>query len=1691
MTSPILIPTLIPAHSSGFPPSHNPVTGNKTLGRALIAAAMVVVFSVGVLVGREVIPANGRDKTAPVVTANIPYSPDGASATSEDDRAAYDFQNVREANAPRASDTEEQGGVQGFGYQRLTYDTSASEPSACIQFSSALDDSGETNYGDYIRVTPETKPAFSVNGEILCLTGLGFHQTYQVTLRAGLPSAAGDKLAQSETLSISFGDKPAVVAFVGDGVILPRLEADGLGIRTVNVKQINVTVRRVNDRALFQRAVVKGEATGANQYPYFYGPRDGTEHGVVVYEGKLATEPDALTPTRNETVTTIFPLGATLKGLEPGAYFIQVEDASTKSQSTGRAAQAWRWVMYTDMALTSYQGADGLDVFVRSIDSARPLVGAEMSLVAQNNEVLGTNVSNADGRVHFDAALIRGEGPRAPKMIMAYGSQSDFAALDLTRAPLDLSERNIGGRDVPPLLDAYAYLDRGIYRPGETVHVSSLLRDNTGRAVDDRSQTVKVFRPNGVLAHEQRIEQTRLGGFSLAYALPQSAPRGVWRMEVLADGVGKVGGTSFSVEDFVPQRLEVILETDQETPLSLGQVREVSVESRFLYGAPAANLPVEATLRYLPDPNPFPDYQTYQFGPESPNFSQSFRELPKQKTDAQGKTSLTIKAADASNGNGVPLRADLVVGVIEPGGRVVSDKVRVPVRVDEAYAGVRLEGNASSASYREPTTFETVLVDRAGAPIKGELEWRLVRQDYEYDWYQTNSRWQYRRNKKEILISQGRLSTDEKGLASFDQKLTWGDYQLSVWQQGSTARSEKSFYAGWRSQAGSAQTPDEVVMTAVSDGTDEGNIAPGTRARLFIAPPYAGEATIVVATDRVHMVQRLRVEEEGREIIIDTDPDWGSGFYVMATLVTPRDAVDQPIPRRALGVHHVSFDMAERSLNVSMDVPKVLQPRQTLNLPVKIDGAGAGEEVMLTLAAVDQGILQLTKFPSPDPKNHFFGKKRLGLSVHDDYGRILNANLGAPTRFGGDQIGGAGLSVVPTKTVALFSGAVRVDANGAASVPIEVPDFNGELRLMAVAWSRENVGNSDARMTVRDRVPAEVSLSRFLAPGDTGLATISINNVDGARGEYQVELAGSGPIMLDESLTFTLDEGAREERTVNLRAGATGIGFVSMNVTGPENFSVTRAYPIEVRTPWYPVSETSTFAQSPGEKFALTDKMLDGFIPGTGAVTLSYSRLAGVEAGALLDGLRRYPYGCTEQLTSSSFPLLYVDTLGGEVGRGPEYEVRPRVQTAINKLMDRQSPDGAFGLWRVSDRYSNPWLGAYVTDFLFRAKDAGYTVPNHVLENSYTALAQVAEVTRWTSVSYAMRANFTNSDDTNRRYRLRASAYAHYVLARAGRGDLSDIRYFHDVLLEQVKTPLVAAHIGAALAGYGDRARAENAFRTALEGKGFSNSWDYYQTPLRDAAGIVTLIVEAGYSHLLDEASEVFTQAMKSPDRMHTQEKAFVLMAANAMLEGAGPLAIAIDGQEVNGLAPAPVFSPDTDDISAGRTYENRGEGPVFLSVTRTGSPERAPASINNGVKVNKRFLTFSGKPISVNEVKQNDRFVVLIDVDPVDRRRHPFIIADLLPSGFEIETILTPDDNSIDNVGTLARTQTAEARDDRFVAALTLDNGKSGRVAYVVRAITPGTFSMPGAVVEDMYRPEVVGRTAAGTLTVTPASGG
>lgn len=1558
----------------------------------------------------------------------------------------------------------------------LDVESDSESPRVCLRFSQELKPAKDVDYGDYVRFEPKIASTFIVRGRRLCVEGPAHGRIYKVTVLRGLPAASGKTYQETEDFTVSVPDRSPTMNFGGAAYILPRGGKREVALDSVNVEKAKVTVLRINDRNLIQEINQGRISKLLSRYDAGNIASTAGEH---VWNGTIEIKSE-----RNRKVTTAIPISDIVKDPKPGIYAIM----ATPEGSTGRyygSSEATQWFVVSDLGLSTYRGSDGLHVFVRSLASAKPAAGVTLRLIARNNEVLGDAVTDANGAAAFAPGLMRGKGGARPAAVMASGRDSDFNFHDISRPAFDLTDRGVGGRGAPGPVDAYLYTDRGVYRPGETVHIVTLLRDDKAVAISGPPLRIKLFQPNGKEYQKFDLNDgDEGGGHHLSFTLSTAARTGQWTVRAYVDPKGRaVGSAGFKVEDFAPERMEVTLKPER-TQLAPKADNSVEVSARFLYGAPAAGLAVDGEIVLQQDMNPYPAHKGFKFGLVQEEWRAKRRELAETKTDAEGKARLAVRL-DEPPDTSRPLRAVIRASVSEAGGRAVSRTVGLPARTSPFTIGIRPRFGDRWVGIKTEAGFDVIAVDRDGATTAaGDLTYELIREDYDYRWYYRHGKWGYKVLINESSLESGKLSVAKEKPNVLNFRLNWGRYRLEVHDKRTRAATSVRFQVGWFASARGADVPDKLEIAL-----DKEKYKAGDTAKVHIRPPFAGEVLLTVAGARLYATKSFAIPKEGKTVELAVARDWDAGAYVTATVFRPADKQTERQPARAVGVAWLGRDFSDRILSVRLDAPDKVTPRRTVKLGIAVDGVTPGQSAHVTVAAVDEGILQLTRFKTPAPDDHYYGKRRLAVELRDDYGRLIKSAKGRRGRLrqGGDAAAAkrhlGGLDASSIKTVSLFSGKVRLDAKGRASVPLVIPDFNGRLRLMVVAYDRSRVGHAQRPLTVRDKLVSQLTLPRFLAPRDAGGATLSLHNVDGADGEYRIELAATGAARVAGGKggeTVKLARDGRRTMRFGLEGAAVGVAHISLSIEGPKGFSINRSWELAVRPAQAVVTEKIARRLDPGRSVAFDRDMIEKFVPGTGEVLLSFSRHPDFGMADLLKSLSRYPYGCAEQTTSRALPLLYVSEVARSIGIAEnETVIHSRVQAAIGRLLSMQRSDGSFGMWSSRDRRED-WLSAYVMDFMTQAKKKGYLVPEFAYKRGMQWLkSRVA--------SGNFRENY-----------LPVASYAHYVLASAAQADMASLRYFHDTYLTEVPTMLGRAQVGAALALQGDPQRARNAFAAAPKARSFWRSffgarrhYAYYGSDLREAAGVVYLAAMSNaYSNQLPNLVEALNKLRERRKYLSTQEKAWLLLVAAALQKGE-PMEIGLNGRDLGARTKPFHLMADGDELAKGIKIENRGDAALWQNVSITGVPADDLDREESGFTVSREFYTLDGKRADLQKVRQSDVLVAVINGEATTRLDHQALIVDLLPAGFEIENERLTGGRTSKELGwlpKLTRARHTEKRDDRYVAAVDLHRRNGGfSLAYIVRAVTPGAFRLPAVYVEDMYKPEHFARSQMGTVTILP----
>ncbi len=1555
--------------------------------------------------------------------------------------------------------------------KRVRADAESDNPRICVEFSKDLDPRARLRLGDYLRIDPRIKMSVTTRGRSICIEGVTHGATYALTVLKGLPGTNKLSLEKTGRFNVIVPNREANLSFKGRAFILPTKGRQGLPVVSVNVNKANVELLRISDRAIVEQI----KKRNIMRLLSGYGAEELRQSdGELVWKGVLT-----IRSIPNKEVTTVIPLGDILKNRKPGIYVVVAHPAEDRKQKKWKS-RATQWFVVTDLGVSSYLGPDGLHVSIRSLASAAALQGVKVLLVARNNAELARGLTDKTGMVRFAPGLVRGAGGQRPAAIMAFAESGEFVFLDLTKPGFDLSDRGVGGRPAPGPVDGFLYTERGVYRPGETVRATALFRDDRARALADLPITIKLIRPNGVEARRFRLKPgAAFGGHTLDIPLPASARTGRWTLAAYIDPKGKpVGRVRFQVEDFVPERIELALKSAKPS-IVVGVANQIIVAGRFLYGAPAADLRVTSELVLRMAMNPYQKFKGYKFGLVQEEFRAKRIALKAARTDAKGGAVLPIKLA-ALPQTSRPLEARIRVSLLEAGGRATVRTITLPVRAGAMQIGIK-PGFEGAVRDGQPARFEIVALGPEGTPMAAPgLTYELIREEYRYHWFYRNGRWAYRVTIGEGDTRKGKIEVAGKP-ASLSLKADWGAYRLEVRDKRTGAATSVRFRIGWWASASAGDVPDKLRVTL-----DKKTYKPGDTAKIFVRPPFAGKVQLVIAGDRIYEVRNFDVTARGKTVEIVVKASWGPSVYVLASAFRPVADTKARGPARAIGLAHLSTDMSGRTLVVTLEAPAKIKPRGKLEVSIEVAGITRGGKAFVTLAAVDEGILQLTGYKSPAPEKHYFGKRRLALELRDDYGKLIDPGKGAfgTVRQGGDASARrqlAGLDASSIKTVSLFSGIVRLDGEGRARITLDVPDFNGRLRLMAVAWDGEKIGSGGGKIIVRDALVTVVTLPRFLAPRDTGQMTVSLHNVDGLAGSYKVTLAGTlvEPVGGKPSRTYRLARNQRMVIAYKLRSMEVGVGRVRLTVEGPKGYRIERGWDLAVRPAQPVMTRRMVKRLKPGESVAYNTKMLAGFVRGTAEVAMGFSSAPNFNLAGLLKKLDRYPYGCVEQTTSRALPLLYVAELAQSLGIAEDRTIlRGRVQKAVGRILTMQRRDGSFGLWSAFSPRAD-WLSAYVMDFLLQARKLKYPVPEAAYERGM----------RWLTEQVA--------DPDFEPWQLPSRAYAFYVLAQAGKARLSDLRYFHDTYAKRMPTALALAQSGAALSLMGDKARAKAAFASAFAFKGRSKklwrswrSWDY-GSHLRDRSALVYLAAASRQGDkLLPAAVSDLVQLARGSTYTSTQEQAWLLLAANQLLVGAAqPMTLSVAGRKTTRKRPLFLLRKEAS-LAGGLTVKNLGTTPVWHSASVSGVPKAVQPPAKAGFVIKRAFYTLSGKRANLAKLRQGDVLVAVISGEAVSGQRHQALVVDLLPAGFEIENANLKGRRKTSEMAwlpKLAKTVNEEPRDDRYVAALNLSGGgkRAFVLAYLVRAVTPGTFRLPAVYVEDMYKPRFFGRDAMGSVTI------
>ena len=1564
------------------------------------------------------------------------------------------------------------------GYARvLDYEDSTDNPRRCVQFSTDLA-SDQQHYGDFIELqgTPDSADsllfhpqpvAITIEGRVLCFNELKHGYDYRVRFKSGFPLDRGNQFldVMGDTY-FSIPDMQPSIKFQSNSLILPTIGGPKVPVTLINTDKFKLKVFRLSNEQ-----VLKYPSLNSLELLDQYGVEELEEQTHQVAEQQFS-----LTVPLNQPTSFNLDLSELVDTKKAGVYVLVIDPDDNQIAIERWSSRPTQYVMFTDIGLSSYYGNDGLRVYARSYATTEPLENTTVELISRNLEVLESRTTNAHGFVQFSQPMMSGRGGLKPIQVRAINQHGLYSYISLEGKKMDLSDRPIGGAEPLSLLNAYLFTERGVYRPGEDVVLSGLVRNKELVSPQDLPLTLKIFNAEGQEQFDRLIGHLVQGGLQYRFSIPSSSKTGRWSAKLYLDTQGNpIGSVHFSVEDYVPETLAVSLQVNQ--PGYTGVPINIELQSNFLYGSPASGLPVSAEVHLTPTRRLFKTYPEYVYGYYGEGIKT--KRLTVSNTDNEGKTTVTIPAGLQTQYDAKQTRmVSVITGVTEPSTREVRSTLRMPVLNYDSWVGVRVKNEDEGFGQEDNIAFNLMNISSDMTPInQGQINYRVIEEDWDYHWYYSGE-WKYTINRFDTgVVSRGGLITDDSGVARLELGVQqWGHYRLEVTDATSGQSTQLRYRVGWWNTTGpQSALPDQVKMAL---SVHEALV--GEQIKLQVTPPYAGKLHLLIANESIIEERTINIPKAGTELLLDVQASWGNDAYILANVYRPGH--HDVGPARAVGVSHLTIKQPQLHAQVAITAPDKIEANNLVEIEVQTNLAEGGRVV---LAAVDEGILQLTNFTSPDPQKFFMAKHRLGIQIRDLYGHLIQHQDGEILRvnFGGDSDGSSGSDVAPLSTfvkpVALVSDLVPIDTNGRAIISFDVPQYTGRLRLMVVAFDDQRMGSASDDMVVRYPLVVQPIMPRFISLNDKTQVAVNLHNLELPKGEFKLKWDSSDGFFLSEDFqTVLLDGDERLTLGQKVQAIKSHEGRVGLTVTRPDGEKQHYHWDLTVITNRFIEQYEKNVFLGAGS-YGLIGSDVAGLTPESRSVSVRVTDRPLLATDWISTSLSRYPLGCLEQTVSKAWPILYLNDQDKSWTRVNRQQ---HLTKAINHIRQMQLSSGAFSLWRGGKK-AEQWLTMYAMEFLLEAKKAGFQVPEYILKNG---------------MNYLQQADLTSD--------FGVEAYAIYIRTKYGQPDPGKARYLFNNWKWGATGVQAGVHLAATFGLLGDTKRQMEIFNNISQS--INNPWPVdhtwqrsdYRSNIRDVAlyNYYFLVSEnissESKTEVIEQLESLFDTA-KSERYLSTQEKAWLLRLAslNKDAKSLDPsLPISLDFEEYTLADLGSYLSRQSSFTSV----KNISSQDMYIKVNSSGINKDLSRPLKNKLEVNTKYFNFTTEEeVELREIQQGQDLLVfhVIEFGKNLTTDMELSIEAPVPAGFEIENPRLSSGRKLFNEFDRLIPEFEEYRDDRYVAAWSLDRGRRSYgikdstllVGYVMRAVTPGSYLVPAIYVEDMYQPKYRANTGESHVVV------
>ncbi|MCD7971727.1 MAG: MG2 domain-containing protein [Candidatus Azobacteroides sp.] len=1342
-------------------------------------------------------------------------------------------------------------------------------------------------------------------------------------------------------------------------------------------------------------------------------------------------------------------------------------------------------VLASNLGIIAKGGSgNNLWIAVNDILTTEPVHGAEVKVYNYQLQQIGSGKTDKDG---FASIEVNGK-----PFVLVTESGGNKSYLRLVDGEENMLSRfDVGGKEIKKGLKGFVYGERGVWRPGDTLHIGFILGDRVNKIPDNHPVTIEVYNPQGQF-YARKVSTNGLNGFyTFDIETNQEDPTGLWNAYV------KVGGATFHkslrVEMIKPNRLKINLALPKRIDAA-GRDISLQLTSSWLTGATARNLKTKVEMTLSTVKTQFKGYENYTFNDPASKFTTSKTQLVDGRLNDEGKINFTLKVPEAKNAPGM-LQATLTSRVFEQGGDVSISSQTVPFSPFSSYVGINL--NQKENSYLETDTdhvFDVITLSPEGKPLnRSNLEYKIYKMRWSW-WWENNeqSYGNYINNTSIKPVDSGTLRTSG-GKATISFRIDypdWGRYLVYVKDTESGHATGGVVYIDWPTWKGRADKGDPSGLTMFTFSTDKDSYEAGETVTAIIPAAAGGRALISLENSTTVLKQEwIPVSEEGdTKYTFTVTEEMAPNFFIHASLLQPHAQTVNNLPIRMYGVVPVMVTNKNSELNPQITMPDVLRPETEFTVKVN---EKSGKPMTYTLAIVDDGLLDLTNFKTPNPWDEFYSREALGIKTWDMYDYVVGAfggKLGSLLSIGGDEMLKAGDEKANRfKPVVKFIGPFELKKGKTDTHKLTLPMYVGSVRVMVVAGQDGAYGNAEKTVPVRTPLMVLSTLPRVVSTGEEILLPVNIFAMENNVKNVNIQVETSGKLQLTEGKSKSVTFSAPGDKMVYFRltSGAvTGIEKIKITASG-NGQTATENIEIDVRNP-NPVATMMTDKLLPAGSEESFPYFMSGGSGGNRAM-LEVSRIPSVDISRRFDFLYDYEHHCSEQLTSKAFPLLYV-SMFKDVSKEESEKISENVREAIKRLYGRQLPNGGFVYW-PGNHTADEWITSYAGNFLLEAKQKGYDVNEGVI-NKWKAY-QRREAQNW---------SFTPPEDARyRRYYQQdlQQAYRLYTLALAGTPELGAMNRMKEMshISTQAKWRLAAAY---AINGK-TKAGNEIVWNIKSSVDPYEHNSYTYGSYDRDEAMILETMV------LLNNLPEAMKQAQKVSAHMlkeyyfSTQSTAFSLIAMGRLAEKMGKGAVSFSWT-LNGKAQKEVKTAKAVwqlslpvNIKEGEVkIKNTGEGSLYVNLVTKSQPviDTLPPVANN-LRIDVSYADLNRNMIDIENLPQGMDFIALVRVSNISGSRDYTDIAltHIIPSGWEIfnERMILPVAEEGDSSPTPARQNYTyqDIRDDRILTYFDLPKGTSKIFEIRLQASYVGSFILPAIQCEAMYDTSAQARTRAGRVNV------